>query len=335
MELKEVSMPTRETYYLKHIQRVRFDVPVFCEPLSVFLCPRSDAYGQVRTTRLDVSPAPASVRTTTDLAGNVGWHVTFRDLTLSLTVSATSVVERHSVEQSKWREDITSWGQLESHDRLARAYLDHRHVSEAARHEGSILHNQLTRGAEGTTPLRFLRSLTEELGQQYSWERQCVGTAVIRAPRSQAAVRGELPARIAARMKSLQMSPALSGIGKSVAVNQDVNGGGDSLHADEAVRRTIDRFTSAARLANVPTRVVAGYSLSDEVVESQLKTWAECYLGPAGWIGFDPCSGQVADSRYLAVTTSSNFDTLRTVAGEFRGTAETPVWSTQIIVRRQ
>jgi hypothetical protein len=82
------------TYYIKHIQRITFDTPVFCEPTLIRLHPRSDAHGLVRSTRLDVTPRPAGIERSLDLSGNFVWRVWFSELTMSLSVAVTSCVER-------------------------------------------------------------------------------------------------------------------------------------------------------------------------------------------------------------------------------------------------
>jgi len=82
------------TFYVKHVQRIAFDVPVFCEPTLIRLHPRSDKDSVVRRVRLDVTPRPAGVRHATDAHGNDVWQVRFGDLTIALSISVTSCVER-------------------------------------------------------------------------------------------------------------------------------------------------------------------------------------------------------------------------------------------------
>jgi transglutaminase-like putative cysteine protease len=85
----------KRTYYIKHVHRIAFHVPVYCEPTVIRLHPRTDEETFVRSMRLDISPHPAGMRSTTDLAGNVIWQAWFSDITLSLNITATSVVDRY------------------------------------------------------------------------------------------------------------------------------------------------------------------------------------------------------------------------------------------------
>ena len=324
-----------ETYYIKHIQRARFDVPVFCEPLSVFLHPRTDAQGQARTTRLDISPQPARIRSLCDLAGNLGWYVTFRELTVGLTVSVTSVIERQRPHvDHELRDDETSWKHINSGNRLARCYIDGCIQDD----EVESLYEQVLDRGHGATPLRFLRSLATELSHQYNWDLQCVRTSRVEARRMLSTI-ATLPPRIAERMRAFRPVPVP--VPAPVGTKSEPTSRSEQLLSDNAgcaepCRRTVEQFVSVARLAHLPTRFVAGYcAASSDEVATELSTWVECHLGNAGWVGFDPCRGQVADGSYIAVHSAEHLSGLKTIAGEFRGGSNTPQWMTQIIVRQQ
>ncbi len=52
-------------------------------------------------------------------------------------------------------------------------------------------------------------------------------------------------------------------------------------------------FVLMARLLGVPTRLVAGYYVTDEVVvQCDAHTWAEAYIPGRGWVRFDPTPGR-------------------------------------------
>lgn len=80
-------------YQVKHVTRYRFSHPVFCDPLTLRLRPREDATQRLHRFRLDVWPHPAGISEHLDLTGNsiaVAW---IPDVTLSLAITTSLLVE--------------------------------------------------------------------------------------------------------------------------------------------------------------------------------------------------------------------------------------------------
>lgn len=78
---------------VKHVTRYSYSQPVFCDPLSVRLRPREDPTQRLHKFRLEIWPEPAGMSEHIDLAGNpvaVAW---FQDLSLSLSITSTFLVE--------------------------------------------------------------------------------------------------------------------------------------------------------------------------------------------------------------------------------------------------
>jgi len=48
--------------------------------------------------------------------------------------------------------------------------------------------------------------------------------------------------------------------------------------------------------------------------------WAEIYLPGAGWVGFDPSWGILADSHYFAVTVTRHSEHAPPISGTYIGT---------------
>ncbi len=167
----------KRTYYIKHTQRVTFDVPVFCEPMLIRLHPRIDDLTHVRSSRLDITPLPASLRRVTDLAGNFAWQATFDTITVSLTITATSCVEREAASASALARTHISGLNTPPHEdpELVSCYLrrqsDSPEVAELARDVGRI-------GNERGWDL--LARLTREVAQQYQWEAYCGSPSRVR-----------------------------------------------------------------------------------------------------------------------------------------------------------
>ena len=97
-------------------------------------------------------------------------------------------------------------------------------------------------------------------------------------------------------------------------------------------------FLEAARSLGLAARFVSGYlnaSLADGRSGST-HAWAEVYLPGAGWIGFDPTSGELAGSRHIAVAVARLPDVVSPVVGAFVGPGNTSsdlsvgVWVSQL-----
>ncbi len=80
-------------FQVKHVSRYGYTQPVFCDPLTVRLRPREDPTQRLLRYRLDFSPEPAGISEQTDLAGNAVTVAWFLEVTLSMTVTTSFVVE--------------------------------------------------------------------------------------------------------------------------------------------------------------------------------------------------------------------------------------------------
>ena len=80
-------------FQVSHVTRYHYDRPVFLEPHTIRLHPRSDPFQWVRDFEIEVTPAPSELAAVLDPQGNSIHHAWFNDLTESLTVSVDSDVE--------------------------------------------------------------------------------------------------------------------------------------------------------------------------------------------------------------------------------------------------
>jgi transglutaminase-like putative cysteine protease len=75
-------------------------------------------------------------------------------------------------------------------------------------------------------------------------------------------------------------------------------------------------FVAAARYMGYPARYVSGYLLmSDRVHQDASHAWAEVYIEPLGWVGFDVSNGYSPDERYVRVATGLDYRDAAPISG--------------------
>jgi len=83
-------------------------------------------------------------------------------------------------------------------------------------------------------------------------------------------------------------------------------------------------FMEACRSLGLAARFVSGYMYSPEITgQMSMHGWAEIYLPGAGWIGFDPSWGILADSHYFAVAVTRHSEHAPPISGTYIGTPRT------------
>lgn len=287
----------KRTYYLKHTHRLEFERPVFFEPTLIRLHPRSDDQTFVRSVRLDISPHPAGMRCLTDLAGNTVWQVWFSDITLSLSVTATSVVDRYRpapYSRSGVHPDIPDW-----EDPALLACYRSMASTETPRTDdvdGELPASLRDLGQRSnTSPLAartFFEELSRLLAKQFQWDTY------------------------------LQRTVDASGA--------EAHG----AHVESLRLRAAEQMAQVARAFGFAARLVRGHTLTEcDEIDYATRVWVECYVPHDGWRGYDPSGAQPVDSRYLAIATGRDAAAIQCVQGAVRGTACTPELRTQIIVR--
>ncbi|MFO0901155.1 MAG: transglutaminase family protein [Pirellulales bacterium] len=80
-------------FHLKHVTRFSYSKPVFCEPLTLRLRPREDAGQRLLRFQMQVEPVEAGSGTMIDLDGNSTTQLWFSEMTLSLAITTTALVE--------------------------------------------------------------------------------------------------------------------------------------------------------------------------------------------------------------------------------------------------
>lgn len=80
-------------------------------------------------------------------------------------------------------------------------------------------------------------------------------------------------------------------------------------------------FIALCRHAQLPARYVSGY-LGDVTESEASHAWAEAYVPPWGWIGFDPTVGGPCTGRHVQVATGRDYADVAVVRGTYRGGGE-------------
>jgi transglutaminase-like putative cysteine protease len=75
-------------------------------------------------------------------------------------------------------------------------------------------------------------------------------------------------------------------------------------------------FVAAARHLRIPARYVSGYLMMNATVDQDAShAWAEAWVEPLGWIGFDPSNGISPDARYVRTATGLDYVDAAPISG--------------------
>ena len=82
-------------------------------------------------------------------------------------------------------------------------------------------------------------------------------------------------------------------------------------------------FIESCRSLGLAARFVSGY-LYSPAIEGRMSMhgWTEVYLPGAGWIGFDPSWGVLADSHYIPVAVSRHSEHAPPISGSYFGSSK-------------
>jgi transglutaminase-like putative cysteine protease len=81
---------------------------------------------------------------------------------------------------------------------------------------------------------------------------------------------------------------------------------------------------AVTRSAGVPARYVSGYLHVEDPAKGHgaMHAWVEAYVPEAGWIGFDPTHGLLADHNYIKVGVGRAYSDVPPTRGVYRGPQE-------------
>jgi transglutaminase-like putative cysteine protease len=82
-------------------------------------------------------------------------------------------------------------------------------------------------------------------------------------------------------------------------------------------------LVALCRFYGVPARYVSGYIFSGEegsVLGAEAShAWCEAYLGPHGWIGYDPTNDTLIDDRFARIAVGRDYRDVSPVRGVYKG----------------
>ena len=82
-------------------------------------------------------------------------------------------------------------------------------------------------------------------------------------------------------------------------------------------------FASALRASGIAARLVSGFlwepATAERVAENALHAWVEAYLPGAGWTGFDPTNGVLADHHRIAAAAGIRHEDIAPIDGHYYG----------------
>lgn len=82
-------------------------------------------------------------------------------------------------------------------------------------------------------------------------------------------------------------------------------------------------LVALCRYYGVPARYVSGYLFSGQegavLGADASHAWCEAYLGPAGWVGFDPTNDTLIDDRFAKIGVGRDYRDVSPVRGIYKG----------------
>ena len=106
------------------------------------------------------------------------------------------------------------------------------------------------------------------------------------------------------------------------------------LSKDGTCRDYAVLMIAACKSLGIAARFVSGYCYGSELQAHELHAWVEVYLPGAGWRGFDPTAGVIADNQYITLASSSQAELINPITGGFRGNASSVLAANVNIIQK-
>lgn len=266
-------------YLAEHVTVYHYSQSVFIEPHVIRLCPRSDAGQRLIDFNLIVEPEPAGISDGIDAEGNPFHLAWFNDLTESLRITSSYVVE--TLKANPFDSFLLSGDDFpivfpDGEKRVLEPFLDCTDFSDPDDDRLiTELANETRRKGDGKI-LGFLMSLNQLLFERVE-KISRLDSGI--QPISETLESG----RGACRDTSLVFMAACRYMGIPT------------------------RFVSGCQEGD------------PELPEGELHAWTEVYLPGFGWKGFDPTHGLAVADRHIAYAASAVPENAAPVTGSFRG----------------
>lgn len=268
-------------YTLEHITRYRYSHPVWLDPHTLRLRPRSDGSQTLRRFALRVDPGPMGMTESLDAENNCATRVWFAgELDRLLITTRLEVLTHRDNPFDFIVNDHSARLPLiyppDEADRLA-SYRRREDIASPAGDDDPVadLAHEVAREA-GYATLDFLIALTKRI---------------------------HAFVRVESREAGDPMSPAQTLVTRC-----------------GACRDLTVLFMDACRVMGLAARFVSGYHEGDPGVEEKdLHAWPAVYLPLAGWRAYDPTLGLAVADRHVPVAASAHPSGAAPVTGTLRG----------------
>lgn len=299
-------------FEIDHLTRYDYSKPVFLEPHSFRLRPRSDSFQRLMRYELRVNPKPVVLSETNDAEGNPVAHAWFSDVTESLELHV-------KFEAETLRPNSFDYLLLDSAaEQLPLRYSESlRPLLAPALGSPVVAPAHSPRGADGPPA---------EPAQPGDSSRPD-GPVAEFAQSIASGVNGQILPFLAELSRQIhqQIDVPIRETGAPMPAEQTLRQG----HG--ACRDVAVLFMECARSQGIAARFVSGYQEGDNEAErSYMHAWAEVYVPGGGWRGYDPAHGLAIADRHIAVAASARPELAAPTRGAFRGTGATSRMHTEL-----
>jgi len=274
-------MSTPIQYVIRHTSRFAYSAPISESMMEVRMQPRGDE--RQRCLRFELTTQPrARVLAYQDSRGNVVHHFDIPSRHSRLWITADAVVDVAPTTPLPENLPDATWDALDA----VMASGEHWHALQSSyfARETPLLADLAVelRWQRDADPLTLMRRLTSQLFETFTYAQS------------------------------------------ETQVDSPID---DALRARGGVCQDLAHIMIAlARRIGVPCRYVSGYlstssECQDRSTEGATHAWAEAYLPPLGWVGFDPTNNVLAAERHIRAAIGRDYSDVPPTRGVFRGEA--------------
>ena len=272
-------------YAIRHFTRYRYTRPMWQSMLEVRMHPRSENYQRCFTFRLSVNPR-ARIFSFFDYLGNQVHHFDLPSHHREVTIIADALVNVDAPPEIPDALPTSAWDDL-------------RNTIDNGDYWQMLMPSHYARPSEQL--LDFARELD------------------IAKPH------GRDPLTLVKDIND-QIHRAFQYVRKSTAVNSPIE---HSLSSRQGVCQDFAHImTALVRYHGIPCRYVSGYlfhdgSHHDRSAEGATHAWAEAFLPPLGWAGFDPTNDLIAGGRHIRTAIGRDYTDVPPTLGTMKGRTDT------------
>jgi transglutaminase-like putative cysteine protease len=272
-------------YAIRHFTRYRYTRPVWQSMLEVRMHPRSENNQRCFTFRLSVNPR-ARIFSFVDYLGNQVHHFDLPSHHREVTIIADALVNVDAPPEIPDALPTSAWDDL-------RKTIDNgdywqmlmpSHYARPSEQLLDFARELDVAKPHGRDPLTLVKDINDQIHRAFQYVR------------------------------------------KSTAVNSPIE---HSLSSRQGVCQDFAHImTALVRYHGIPCRYVSGYlfhdgSHQDRSAEGATHAWAEAFLPPLGWAGFDPTNDLIAGGRHIRTAIGRDYTDVPPTLGTMKGRTDT------------